>query len=246
MKKVVAVGLLLLAGGFIAALLSGEFLREPSSSHPDIVVSDDESFRCLDAPLGPEYPPPSEGQSFFYKLRQGTATEDEVYGALRDREISRLAFNVSTMTLYRDKPFIVELLKNVWADEREKYPAFSWICLNDPFVRVQLGASLGEMDAESRDVYHDYIFDQLDHVSYVVRSAAAFSLGRVGSNDDIPHLLEMVKSGEHSVVFLTTIEALAALRTAQARQALEKILRDPLLGTEVKRDIKKIIEREFN
>ena len=233
------------AGAIALVLLAGGFLSDPSSSHPDIIVSDD-SFRCLDTPLGPEYPPPLEGQSFFYKLRQGTATEDEVYGALRDREISRLAFNVSTMTLYRDKPFIVELLKNVWADEREKYPAFSWICLNDPFVRVQLGASLGEMDAESRDVYHDYIFDQLDHVSYVVRSAAAFSLGRVGSNDDIPHLLEMVKSGEHSVVFLTTIEALAALRTAQARQALDKILRDPSLGTEVKRDIKKIIEREFN
>lgn len=180
------------------------------------------------------------------KILNRQATLEDLKAAFRSTEIFDLANYINAMGRYamgwyEHRMAVVELWRDVWAVRRDKYPGFSWACLQHPFVKVSLAQILAEGDPGNYDTYHKYIKDNLEDDNGFVRGNAAGALGIIGSNKDIPRLERVILSDNVKVAG-NAVHGLFSINSVEAKETLTRLYKEPGLDLDKKDVIYRVLK----
>jgi len=133
----------------------------------------------------------------------GQPSIDEVRASFSVKDASVIK-NESIPNLHKSlgDPKVYALIQAMWHLEEKKYPELSWSLLQEPAVRMKIGAAWaqwvrgkpqGEKEARSvREYAQSYIYDSNEEY----RADAVFAVGVAGSRKDLQILVDAIMT-EH-------------------------------------------------
>lgn len=170
-------------------------------------------------------PPAADYPLLQQKIRQGSASLDELRLALGDTDVGSLTNAAHALYAMRGHAWARRLADDLWALRKEAHPGLAWELLAKAPVRIALASTLnrikGGAATEQRAYIRAHKFDE--HEFH--RAQVVFALGANGDPADIDYLKSMA-AGENDYVAQSAISGLALMGGEAARDALAEIWRD--------------------
>ena len=170
-------------------------------------------------------PPAADYPLLQQKIRQGSASLDEVRLALGDTDVGSLTNAAHALYAMRGHAWARRLADDLWALKKDAHPGLAWELLARAPVRLALASTLNRIKGiaatEQRAYIRAHKFDE--HEFH--RAQVVFALGVNGDPADIAYLKSMAKGANHYVA-QSAISGLALMGGEAARDALAEIWRD--------------------
>jgi HEAT repeats len=152
-------------------------------------------------------------------------TKDQIIVLLDESDVDAVATRISAMAQDSHNAVVCDSLRSIWADPGGmKHRLLSPELAAAARVRVALAATLAQCDDGPEPEYYEYVHailtgsaDEMD------RSSAAVALGIVGSDADVPLLLELAKDQHSGLIASQAVAGLGIMFSNAAKRALGEI-----------------------
>lgn len=176
------------------------------------------------------------------RIRQGIATKKEILVAFENDNINELTRVVNSLIVYINHYEVIVIVRDLWLENKIKYPSLAWKALSNPRVKISLAFVLVQIDKDHFTEYESFIRKSLSHSDSEVRSVAAFVIGIIGSEQDISFLIEMIVNDSFGVA-TGAINGLSLIRTKKANEELLKLTQDYRLTKRKKQFVNNLLRR---
>ncbi len=157
------------------------------------------------------------------KVVSGQASLSDIKSGLSVGKPGDTANLMHALYAMRNSLIVRKLLHAIWYSRRDLYPDIPWGRLELPLVRVALASTLNRTFGSNTREFLDYIREQQDNETFLVRSQVAVALGMHGAPQDIDTLVGYVSDNSDHVA-KSAITGLAFMYSARARQELIRLL----------------------
>lgn len=154
------------------------------------------------------------------KVTQGSARLTDVEQLLSNTDdVAALTNALHALYSMRWHRGVNNLLDDIWAGNRNKYPGLAWDALNKIPARIALASTINRIRIFNTQEYKEYIYAHKYDEHEFHRAQAVISLGLNGDPADIPYLQEMAE-GNNVYVAQSAITALGLLVHPKSKEAL--------------------------
>ncbi len=157
------------------------------------------------------------------KITYGNATLIEVKQALSNTDdVAGLTNTLHALYSMRWHRGVINLLDDMWADNRNKYPELAWDALSKVPSRIALASTINRIRSMNQPEYLEYIRSHRHDEHEFHRAQVVISLGLNGDPDDVAYLQEMAE-GDNVYVAQSAITALGMLVHPKSKEALSTL-----------------------
>jgi len=159
------------------------------------------------------------------KITYGNASIVEVKRALSDTDdVAGLANTIHSLYSMRWHRGVINLLNDLWTNQRNKHPELTWQYLEKVPVRIALASTITRIQIFNTDEYKEYIRSHKYDEHEFHRAQVVISLALNGDPIDVAYISEMAET-DNIYVSQSAITSLGLMANPQARDAMLDLAR---------------------